>query len=58
MAAGILVDLDPGVRSDVMAVLGHVWYSALVAWANGRVDFDTVIAELDRAVRVLVDPYT
>lgn len=58
MEAGILVDVDPHVRSDVMAVLGHVWYSALVAWANGRIDFDTVIAELDRAVRVLVDPHT
>jgi AcrR family transcriptional regulator len=58
MASDILVDLDPGVRSDIMAVLGHVWYSALVAWANGRTDFDTVRAELDRAVRVLVSPYT
>jgi AcrR family transcriptional regulator len=57
MAAGILVDLDPQVRSDIMAVLGHVWYSTLVAWANGRIDFDTVVGELDRAVRVLVEPH-
>jgi len=56
MAAGILVDLDPEVRGDIMAVLGHVWYSTLVAWANDRIDFDAVIAELDRAVRVLVEP--
>jgi TetR/AcrR family transcriptional regulator, cholesterol catabolism regulator len=57
MAAGILVDLDPPTRSDILAVLGHVWYSALVAWANGRSDFDTVMAELERAVRVLVGPH-
>jgi AcrR family transcriptional regulator len=57
MASDILVDLDSAVRSDIMAVLGHVWYSALVAWANDRTDFDTVRAELDRAVRVLVSPY-
>ena len=57
MAAGILVDLDPDVQSDIMAVLGHVWYSTLVAWANGRIDFDRVVAELERAVRVLVEPY-
>lgn len=57
MAAGILVDLDPQVRSDIMAVLGHVWYSTLVAWASGRIDFDAVIAELERAVRVLVEPH-
>jgi TetR/AcrR family transcriptional regulator, cholesterol catabolism regulator len=58
LASGILVDLDPAVRSDIMAVLGHVWYSALVAWANGRIDFDAVVAELDRAVRVIVGPYS
>jgi AcrR family transcriptional regulator len=57
MASGILVDLDPRVQTDIMAVLGHVWYSTLVAWANGRSDFDTVVAELERAVRVLVEPH-
>jgi AcrR family transcriptional regulator len=57
MAAGILGNLDPAVRADIVAVLGHVWYSTLVAWANGRSDFATVTAELERAVRVLVEPY-
>jgi AcrR family transcriptional regulator len=54
MASGILGDLEPAARSDILAVLGHVWYSTLVAWANGRIDFDEVTAELDRAVHVLV----
>ena len=44
-------------REDILAVLGHVWYSTLVAWSSGRIDFDQVTAELDRAVRVLVEPY-
>ena len=57
MAEGILGDLDPAVWADILAVLGHVWYSTLVAWANGRSDFATVTAELERAVRVLVEPY-
>ncbi len=57
MAEGILGDLDAAVRADILAVLGHVWYSTLVAWANGRRDFSTVTAELERAVRVLVEPY-
>jgi len=57
MASGILVDLDPAVRSGIMGVLGHVWYSTLVAWANDRITFDDVIAELERAVRVVVAPY-
>ena len=54
MASGILGDLEPAARSDILAVLGHVWYSTLVAGANGRIDFDEVTAELDRAVHVLV----
>ena len=57
MAAGILSDVDPAVRTDILAVIGHVWYSTLVAWANGRTDFDQVLAELERAVRVLVEPH-
>lgn len=57
MTEPILADLDPGVRSDVLAVLSHVWYSTLVAWASGRSDFDVVMVELERAVRVLVEPY-
>jgi AcrR family transcriptional regulator len=54
MARGILVDLDPSARSDILAVLGHVWYSTLVAWAHGRIGFDDVKTELTRAVGVLV----
>ena len=29
MGNDILADLDPQVRADILAVLGHVWYSAL-----------------------------
>jgi hypothetical protein len=57
MGDAILGDLDPQVRADVLAVVGHVWYSSLVAWANGRREFDFVASELERAVRVLVEPY-
>ncbi|HZM31912.1 MAG TPA: TetR family transcriptional regulator [Acidimicrobiales bacterium] len=57
MAEGVLGDLDPAVRADILAVLGHVWYSTLVSWSSGRVDFDEVMVELERAVRVLVEPY-
>ncbi len=57
MAEPVLVDLDPRVRGDIVAVLGHVWYSTLVSWSSGRIAFDDVMAELERAVRVLVEPY-
>jgi len=54
---GILAALEPAVRADILAALGHVWYSTLVSWANGRHDFDTVRTELERAARVLIPPY-
>jgi TetR/AcrR family transcriptional regulator, cholesterol catabolism regulator len=57
MGDRILVDLDPEVRADILAVLGHVWYSSLVSWANGRSSFDTVISELERACRALIAPH-
>lgn len=53
----ILSHLDEQTRDDILAVLGHVWYSSLVTWANGRSDFDTVTAELHRACRVLIPPH-
>jgi AcrR family transcriptional regulator len=58
MGNAILVDLDEQVRDDILAALGHVWYSTLVAWGNGRHDFAWVMEELDRAVRILVEPHT
>jgi len=57
MGDGILSHLEPQVRLDILAVLGHVWYSNLVSWANGRSSFDRVTEELGRACHVLIDPY-
>jgi hypothetical protein len=57
MGDPILADLEPEVRADILAVLGHVWYSSLVTWANGRATFDSVTVELERACRVLITPY-
>lgn len=50
----ILSHLDADTREDVLAVLGHVWYSALVGWVNGRTSIDTVGDELERAARLLL----
>lgn len=57
MGDGILAALEPDVRADILAALGHVWYSTLVSWANGRRDFASVMSELERATRVLITPY-
>ena len=57
MGDAILADLDPEVRAGILAAIGHVWYSTLVSWANGRRDFASVTTELERAARVLITPY-
>ncbi len=54
---GILNHLDADARDDIVAVLGHVWYSSLISWANGRSSFDHVTAELARACHALIDPH-
>ncbi|HLF98941.1 MAG TPA: TetR family transcriptional regulator [Acidimicrobiia bacterium] len=54
ISAEILDHLDPETRADVLAVLGHVWYSALVGWVNGRTRIEDVGDELERAARLLL----
>jgi len=46
--------LDPQFCAGVTAVLRHVWYSALLSWANGRTDIHQVGDELERAARLLL----
>jgi hypothetical protein len=57
MGNDILAHLPEDVRAAILAVLGHVWYSALISWANGRRDWPSVVAELERACDVLITPY-
>jgi len=57
MVKSVLEGVDPAAQDDIVAVLGHVWHSALVSWVNGRITIEEVGAELERAARLLLDPY-
>ena len=57
MAGSTLDDLDPETRSTILSIVGHVWYSTLTAWANGRRPFSHIYNELERAVTLLLAPY-
>lgn len=57
MAGPLLVEFNEDVRADIVAALGHVWYSALSSWAHGKREFPWVMDELERAARVLVEPH-
>jgi hypothetical protein len=46
-------DVDPAFEASVAKMLGHVWWSCLIAWANGMGDMSWVSAELTEAARLL-----
>jgi AcrR family transcriptional regulator len=57
MAGDVLDDLDQETKDTILSIIGHVWYSTLTSWANGRRPFSVVNTELERAVRLLLAPY-
>ena len=54
MLEPLLRDVDPETSAGVIAVIGHVWNSSLIAWTNGSYDMPMVVGELVRAVELLL----
>jgi AcrR family transcriptional regulator len=54
MAEPILTDLSDAEVDGIVAVLGHVWNSSLMNWANGRAPISNIGDELENAARLLV----
>jgi AcrR family transcriptional regulator len=48
-------DVDPDTEADIAKVLGHVWFSCLIAWSNGVGDLVWVAEELETACHLLCD---
>lgn len=48
-------DADPVIEAAIAKVLGHVWFSCLVAWSNGVGDLTWVGEELETASHLLCD---
>jgi len=46
-------DVEPAVERSVAKMLGHVWFSTLIGWANGMGDKDWMSAELTEAADLL-----
>jgi TetR/AcrR family transcriptional regulator, cholesterol catabolism regulator len=57
MAAGVLGGLDEQTRDRILRVINHVWHSTLVAWTSGRRPFSWVMAEMESAIRLVMQPY-
>lgn len=50
-------DVDPALEASTAKMLGHVWWSATISWANGMGDIDWVADELREATDLLVDRF-
>jgi AcrR family transcriptional regulator len=48
-------DIDATTEAAIAKVLGHVWFSCLVAWRNGVGDLAWVARELETACHLLCD---
>jgi AcrR family transcriptional regulator len=46
-------DVDPATEAAIAKVLGHVWFSCLVAWKNGVGDMTWMADELDVACQLI-----
>jgi AcrR family transcriptional regulator len=46
-------DVDPAVEASASKAIGHVWWSATIAWANGMGDMAWVAGELREAVELI-----
>ena len=50
-------DVDPALEAAAAKVLGHVWWSATISWANGMGDIDWVANELRVAAELLAERF-
>lgn len=57
MRSAFPADVDPASEASAAKVLGHVWWSATIAWANGMGDIDWVAGELREAATLIVDRF-
>jgi AcrR family transcriptional regulator len=57
MRAAFPDDVDPALEASASKTLGHVWWSATIAWANGMGDIDWVAGELREATGLIADRF-
>jgi AcrR family transcriptional regulator len=47
--------LSPDEAQGIREVIGHVWFSVLLSWVNGRIDMDRAYEILETTCRLLLD---
>jgi AcrR family transcriptional regulator len=56
MLEPLLIELDVETRDGLIDVIGQVWHSSLMGWANGRFPINEVGVKMERAVRLILEP--
>lgn len=54
MTTPILAGLPEEDVAGIVSVLGHVWNSAIMSWANGRAPISSIADDLENAARLLL----
>jgi TetR/AcrR family transcriptional regulator, cholesterol catabolism regulator len=57
MEAAFPEDVAPALEAAAAKVLGHVWWSATISWANGMGDSNWVQAELRQASELIAERF-
>jgi len=55
LLGSVLDGIEPEERHRIVEVVGHVWYSALVQWVNGRMGIERVQDVLEMTCHVVLD---
>lgn len=56
MLEPLLIDLDLEIREGIIDLIGQVWHSSLIGWANGRFPIREVGIKMEKAVRLILEP--
>ena len=56
MLEPLLVALEVETRDGIIDLIGQVWHSSLIGWANGRFPIREVGQRMEKAVRLILEP--
>ena len=56
MLEPLLVTLEVETRDGIIDLIGQVWHSSLIGWANGRFPIREVGQRMEKAVRLILEP--
>lgn len=56
MLEPLLISLEADTRDGIIDLIGQVWHSSLIGWANGRFPIREVGLRMEKAVHLILEP--